>query len=72
MHGNIREWCADGAREYREQDVVDPVGEPADDRVLRGGSWFSTPAYCRCASRVRQAPDYAHNYIGCRMPLEYE
>lgn len=52
MHGNVREWCADGQRTYTSNSVTDPLG-PLDNsvRVLRGGSWFSRERGLRSARR---------------------
>lgn len=71
MHGNVREWC---------QDIWHPSydGAPADGsawtsegdaryRVLRGGSWFIYPRYCRSASRDSDAPAVRAYSIGFRV-----
>jgi formylglycine-generating enzyme required for sulfatase activity len=57
MHGNVREWCADGCHENY-------AGAPTDGSVwlngnkspLRGGSWAFYPVNCRSAIR--------YNYFG--------
>lgn len=52
MHGNVREWCADGRREYLAEPEVDPVGATdSAQRALRGGSWISYGGNCRSADR---------------------
>ena len=54
MHGNVYEWCSDRHGEYPRGEAVDPTG-PAKGklRVLRGGSWYYAPWFCRSASRRR-------------------
>jgi formylglycine-generating enzyme required for sulfatase activity len=37
------------------------------DRLLRGGSWFFSPGFCRSARRVHYRPDYANNGVGFRV-----
>jgi formylglycine-generating enzyme required for sulfatase activity len=57
MHGNVAQWCQDRFGKYTQQ-RVDPQGpEKGGSRVLRGGSWESTPARCRSACRAWDAPD---------------
>ena len=71
MHGNVWEWCQDHWHETYE-------GAPEDGRawlfydeskyhVLRGGSWFLNPEFCRSASRVRFAPDLGGSYTAFRV-----
>ena len=58
MHGNVWEWCQDkygGAKAFR---------------VLRGGSWYDPPKYCRSASRCRFAPVYRFALIGFRVAMD--
>jgi formylglycine-generating enzyme required for sulfatase activity len=58
MHGLALEWCADGQRTYRDQEETDPEGptDAAAGRVLKAGSWLTTPRDCRAALRVPARP----------------
>jgi len=71
MHGNVWEWCEDYYHDSYN-------GAPADgsawndngsSRVLRGGSWYSNPRYCRSANRSRYYPDTRDLYSGFRLIL---
>jgi formylglycine-generating enzyme required for sulfatase activity len=63
MHGLVWEWCQDlwNDQAYLECgfEVIDPVHDDAAlqnvedaQRVLRGGSWFFSAAFCRSAVRI--------------------
>jgi|GEM_PF-2892706 len=55
MTGNVWEWCADrfGHNYYKTSLAVDPLGpETGHQRVIRGGSWLSSPPRCRVAGRA--------------------
>jgi formylglycine-generating enzyme required for sulfatase activity len=68
MLGNVREWCADGFRNYDKAWKVDPSGplESGASRVVRGGSWNVHARSCRCAYRGRNEPDDRDDDLGFR------
>ncbi|MCK4342118.1 MAG: SUMF1/EgtB/PvdO family nonheme iron enzyme [Phycisphaerae bacterium] len=73
MSGNVREWCFDWYDSSYYQDYVnagsppDPTGPASGTyRVLRGGSWDLTAAYCRSADRDSVTPSIRCSYIGFR------
>lgn len=68
MHGQQLEWCAD---RWHRDPLAGSIGDgsPLEDpdpelegnqeqafRLLRGGSWFDEPRYCRAAYRVSNHP----------------
>lgn len=60
LYGNVSEWCEDvySPNYYKESQGMDPVGpvSPGKDvkRVMRGGSWKSSPDMCRASFRQGQ------------------
>jgi formylglycine-generating enzyme required for sulfatase activity len=73
MHGNVWEWCQDLWHD-------DYIGAPPNGlawesgrssmyRVLRGGSWYGYPWYCRSAARGRGKQSDWKLYYGFRVAL---
>jgi formylglycine-generating enzyme required for sulfatase activity len=70
MHGNVCEWCQDwyDKEYYTHAPVEDPVcSTVAAFRVIRGGSWFGSPRYCRSAVRYWFAPAIRYYDLGFRV-----
>lgn len=71
MHGGVCEWCADA---YRYAAASPPTLLAADPgpRVVRGGSWATSAAYCRSAARARLAPSARRPDLGFRIVVDIE
>jgi formylglycine-generating enzyme required for sulfatase activity len=78
MHGNVWEWCLDewhgnyeGApsdgRAWLDDGEWEKSGKSKKDRLLRGGSWYSSPGFCRSACRFHGLPVNAGSYVGFRV-----
>jgi formylglycine-generating enzyme required for sulfatase activity len=75
MMGNVFQWTEDCWQ-------PDYQGAPADgsarvdgncaERELRGGSWFSNPAYVRSSYRNHFAADYRTSSVGIRLARDLE
>ena len=60
VHGNVWEWCRCTA----------PVDDdPLSTRILRGGSWYDAPRFCRSAMRRWLDEDRGGPDIGFRVAL---
>jgi formylglycine-generating enzyme required for sulfatase activity len=70
MHGNVWEWCQDHYDEYTQTPTDGSAWITSDEsagRILRGGSWFSSPRNCRSAYRHYASPGYRYSVIGFRV-----
>jgi formylglycine-generating enzyme required for sulfatase activity len=78
MHGNVREWCLDEWHDNYEgapgdgsawvdSETMTPSSGGEKGRLLRGGSWFNFPRFCRSAYRFHLEPDYAGYNFGFRV-----
>ena len=67
MHGNVWEWCLDWYASSLSGGT-DPKGSSSgSDRVLRGGSWVSSPGDCTSSHRGYCTPSDKGDHIGFRL-----
>ena len=69
MCGNVWEWCQDTKGTYAPGAETDPVSLYGSGRVLRGGSWHSTPQSARSANRNYYNPPGREDVDGFREVL---
>ena len=68
MSGNVWEWCSDWKRSYDNSSRTNPKGPSSGlYRVLRGGSWYDSPGYCRVFYRYSDRPDFGGFSNGFRL-----
>ena len=72
MHGNVWEWCQDNWHSNYKGAPIDGSAwldneKNTDQRLLRGGSWYDSPADCRSAYRNSYNLDYYFSDIGFRV-----
>jgi uncharacterized protein (TIGR02996 family) len=75
LHGNIWEWCLDFyfAHYVPAGPRTDPRGEESgDNRIRRGGSWYSTAPHLRSAYRSLSSPRERNHQNGLRVFLWVE
>ena len=71
MHGNVWEWCLDHWHNDYQGAPTDGsawLSENDNDyHVIRGGSWYDLPWYCRSAYRDFNNPHTRYYYFGLRL-----
>ena len=72
MHGNVYEWCQDHWHNNYEGAPTDGSAwlsnkKDSNRRLLRGGSWYNYPAYCRSAFRYSYNLDFNSSLVGFRV-----
>ncbi|WP_427157748.1 SUMF1/EgtB/PvdO family nonheme iron enzyme [Aliinostoc sp. HNIBRCY26] len=76
MCGNIWEWCQDIYNNSYQGAPTDGsawlTGSDNSLRVLRGGSWYLNPVYCRSANRNYVYRVNRYNFIGFRVVCDGE
>jgi formylglycine-generating enzyme required for sulfatase activity len=61
-------WLSSTDQQQQSTPKAVEVGtDDSESRLLRGGSWFDDPLYCRSAFRFRLRPGYAYLYVGFRV-----
>ena len=68
MHGNVYEWCQDVLHDNYNGAPTDgsawETGGVSNRRILRGGSWFFNPWWCRSALRYYSFSDLSNICMG--------
>ena len=70
MSGNVWEWCSDRYGSYSSSSQTNPNGPSSgQNRVNRGGSWYSIARDCRVANRISGTLESRYDNIGFRLCL---
>jgi len=70
MSGNVREWVQDNysgsaySTHLRDNPIYDAGGQ---NRVYRGGSWYGSVSFSRCAVRDLDTPGSSYDTLGFRL-----
>ena len=68
MSGNVWELCSDWKGSYSSAAQTDPTGPSTGSyRVIRGGGWWYSAAYCRVAYRGNSNPASSSLNLGLRL-----
>ncbi len=70
MHGNVWEWCADRYSYRYSETPGEPASQTGELRVLRGGTFFYGPSYCRSARREKNFPERRSYDFGFRVACD--
>ena len=73
MSGNVWEWCSDryGSNYYSNSPLDNPQGDNGGrNNVVRGGSWYSKPSYCRLTKRHSLYPYHRNTCYGIRLVMD--
>ena len=71
-HGNVWEWCEDDFHDSYNGAPIDgsawvEIDRTETRRLLRGGSWYGNPWYCRSADRSDSSRDFIDSNVGFRV-----
>lgn len=74
MIGNVYEWCEDNWHGGYKTAPCDGSAWPGCEsaRVVRGGSWYHPPQFCRSSYRYWFEPDIRLSCIGFRVVVDLE
>ena len=70
MHGQVWEWCEDDWHNNYQDAPTDGsawLSRQSNLKVLRGGSWYNSPHFCRSTHRFSIARDSLSSGIGFRL-----
>lgn len=80
MHGNVQEWILDSCKwrniwkakvgavtDTYKDNIIDPLSKIGNHRIIRGGGWYQTSKYQRCAYRSYYKPGVRRNSLGFRI-----